>query len=106
MLDSGLVNHGTGTYRNMVTFGEDPAVEVWGHVVTDIHFCEVFVVSHLIVWDLHALLEGDSVVVVAGSNRWGNTRVGSISSNDNIDFKSFFLTLVLSVDIVDIVNNT
>lgn len=36
--------------------GEHPAVEVRGHVVADVHLCEVLVVVHLVLWDTDTLL--------------------------------------------------
>ena len=41
----------------MIVFGEDPAIEVRGHIVSDIHLCHVLVIIHLVLWNADALLQ-------------------------------------------------
>ena len=36
--------------------GIQRTIEVWGHVVTNIHLSQVLVVLHLVIWDADALL--------------------------------------------------
>ena len=85
LLNLGLVNpHGAGSNRNMVVFGEDPRIEVGRNVVTDIHFCQIFVVSHQAVWQTNALLKRDRVVIKACINGLSDAGVRAICTNDNI----------------------
>lgn len=42
---------------DVVILGEDPAVEVWGHVIAHVHLCQVHVVRHLVVRDADTLLQ-------------------------------------------------
>mmetsp|Transcript_307 Transcript_307/g.543 ORF Transcript_307/g.543 Transcript_307/m.543 type:complete len:299 (-) Transcript_307:75-971(-) len=72
----------------MVVLGEDPGVEIRRDVVTNVHFCQLFVVLHLVIWNLDSLLERNGVVVVTGVDGLGNTRVGTVSTNDHVKLQS------------------
>ena len=41
----------------MVTFWEDPAVEVRRDVVTNVHLSQILIVLHLVSWELDTLLQ-------------------------------------------------
>ena len=56
------------THSDVVVLGEHPAVEVRGHIIADVHLCQVLVVVHLVVRDADALLEGNGVVVLTCSS--------------------------------------
>mmetsp|Transcript_35186 Transcript_35186/g.85237 ORF Transcript_35186/g.85237 Transcript_35186/m.85237 type:complete len:319 (+) Transcript_35186:571-1527(+) len=86
LLDGRAVDNGTGSNTNVVVLGEDPSVEIRGDVVTDVHLSHLFVEGHLLIRDLDALLEGDGEVVLSSVHGLGDTGVGSIGTDDQINF--------------------
>ena len=56
LLDSSLVDNGSGADGHVVVLGEHPSVEVRGDIVTDVHLSKVLVVLHLVIGDTDALL--------------------------------------------------
>jgi hypothetical protein len=97
LLDGRAVHDSTGADANMVVLGEHPAVEVGGHVVTDVHLGEVLIEGHLLVVDLDALLEGDGVVVFAGLHGLGNTRVCAVGTDDDVNLELLWRAGLLAV---------
>mmetsp|Transcript_15478 Transcript_15478/g.10838 ORF Transcript_15478/g.10838 Transcript_15478/m.10838 type:complete len:277 (+) Transcript_15478:891-1721(+) len=89
----------------MVVLGEHPAVEVRGHVITDVHLSEVLVELHLLVIDLDALLEGNGEVVLAGIDGLGDTGVGAVSADHDVNLHVLLgaHALTVVVGIVDLV---
>ena len=85
LLDGGTVDDGAGADTDVVVLGEDPAVEVGGDVVTDVHLGHLLVELHLVVGDLDALLEGDGEVVKAGVHALGDAGVGTVGTDDDVD---------------------
>jgi len=85
LLDGRSVDDGTGSDSNVVVLGEDPTVEIRGDIVTDVHLSHFFVEGHLVFRDLNSLLESDGEVVFTGIHGLGDTRVGTIGSDDHID---------------------
>mmetsp|Transcript_13732 Transcript_13732/g.28795 ORF Transcript_13732/g.28795 Transcript_13732/m.28795 type:complete len:272 (-) Transcript_13732:101-916(-) len=69
----------------MVVLGENPSVEIRGDIVTDIHLSHLFVENHFVVRDLDSFLEGNGEVVFTGVHSLGDTRVGTISTDNHID---------------------
>mmetsp|Transcript_68929 Transcript_68929/g.162082 ORF Transcript_68929/g.162082 Transcript_68929/m.162082 type:complete len:332 (-) Transcript_68929:159-1154(-) len=92
-LNALLVNDSAGSNGDMITLGEHPCIEVWRNIVSHIHLSTVLVVVHLVFRDLHALLECDRVLVIAGLDVLGNTAVCAISADHNIHLQSFLLSL-------------
>mmetsp|Transcript_13966 Transcript_13966/g.29243 ORF Transcript_13966/g.29243 Transcript_13966/m.29243 type:complete len:207 (-) Transcript_13966:152-772(-) len=77
----------------MVTLGEDPGIEVWGDVLTDVHLGPFLVVLHLLLIDLHALLEGNGILVIPCLDVLGDTAVRTVSADDNIHFQGLLFAL-------------
>mmetsp|Transcript_19205 Transcript_19205/g.28669 ORF Transcript_19205/g.28669 Transcript_19205/m.28669 type:complete len:308 (-) Transcript_19205:96-1019(-) len=88
LLDGGSVHNGSSSNSNVVILGEDPSVEIGGNIISNIHLCHLFVEVHLLLSDLNTLLESNSEVVFTGVHGLGNTRVGSIGSNNKINIHS------------------
>mmetsp|Transcript_16662 Transcript_16662/g.33604 ORF Transcript_16662/g.33604 Transcript_16662/m.33604 type:complete len:315 (+) Transcript_16662:593-1537(+) len=85
LLDGGAVDNGSSSDTNVVVLGEDPSVKVGRHIITNVHFSHFFVEFHLVVRDLNAFLEGNGKVVLASIHSLGNTRVGTISTNNKVN---------------------
>mmetsp|Transcript_95689 Transcript_95689/g.298955 ORF Transcript_95689/g.298955 Transcript_95689/m.298955 type:complete len:254 (-) Transcript_95689:340-1101(-) len=68
----------------MVTLGEDPGVEVRRDVLAHVHLGPLLVVLHLLVVHLHALLEGDGVLVVPRLDVLGDAAVGAVGAHNDI----------------------
>eukprot|EP00968_Pinguiococcus_pyrenoidosus_P016466 scaffold1596_cov302-Pinguiococcus_pyrenoidosus.AAC.35 len=77
LLDGRAVHDGASAHADVVILGEDPSVEVGADIVTHVHLSELLVERHLLIVDLDALLEGDGVVVLAGTDGLGDARVGT-----------------------------
>mmetsp|Transcript_4181 Transcript_4181/g.5824 ORF Transcript_4181/g.5824 Transcript_4181/m.5824 type:complete len:209 (+) Transcript_4181:681-1307(+) len=84
LLDGRTINNSSSSYTNMVVFGENPSVEVWGNIVSNIHLSHFFVKGHLFLGDLDALLEGNCEVVLSSVHSLSNTGVSAISSDNDV----------------------
>lgn len=73
---------------HVVAFRENPRVEVWGDVVSDVHLGEVFVVFHFVVRQFDSLLERDGAGVVSGFDGFRHAAVGSVGADDDVDGES------------------
>mmetsp|Transcript_9257 Transcript_9257/g.21350 ORF Transcript_9257/g.21350 Transcript_9257/m.21350 type:complete len:233 (-) Transcript_9257:261-959(-) len=93
LLDSGAVHNRSGSNSDVVVLGEDPSVEVRRNIVTNVHLGHLFVELHLFVGDLDTFLECDCVVVLAGIHGLGNTRVGTICSNNQVHIHGLLFLL-------------
>mmetsp|Transcript_1927 Transcript_1927/g.4195 ORF Transcript_1927/g.4195 Transcript_1927/m.4195 type:complete len:472 (+) Transcript_1927:126-1541(+) len=87
LLDGRLVDDSSRAHGDVVVLREHPAVEVGRDVVSDVHFREVLVVLHLLVRQRDALLEGDGVVVLAGTHRLGDAGVGTVGADDDVNLE-------------------
>jgi hypothetical protein len=85
LLDSRAVHNSSSSDTDVVVLGEDPSVKVGRDVVTDIHLSHLFVELHLLVGDLDTLLESNSKVVLPGIHGLGNTRVCTVTTDDEVD---------------------
>mmetsp|Transcript_34308 Transcript_34308/g.76133 ORF Transcript_34308/g.76133 Transcript_34308/m.76133 type:complete len:465 (-) Transcript_34308:340-1734(-) len=105
LLNGSLVDDSAGADGHVVVLGEHPAVEVRGHIITHVHLSQVLVVLHLVIGDADALLEGNGVVILAGINVLGDTAVGTVSTNHNVNLHSLghadlaALSIVIVVDL-------
>ena len=104
LLDGRTVDNGTGSNTNVVVLGEDPSVEIRGDIVTDVHLGHFFVEFHLLIRDLDALLEGDGEVVKSSVHGLGDTRVGTIGSNNHIDIHGLGNTSTGSLNVFLVVD--
>lgn len=89
LLDGGAVDNGTSSNSDVVVLGEDPSVEIGGNIISDVHLGHFFVELHLVIRDLNSLLEGNGKVVKTGIHGLGDTRVGTVGSDNKIDFHGF-----------------
>ena len=87
LFDAGFVDlHRSSTNGYVVVFGEYPGVEVGRNVVTDIHFCQVVVICHLIFRQTDALLESDRIIIIPCINFLGNAGICPICTDNCIHF--------------------
>ena len=89
LLDSRSVDDGSGSNTDVVVLGEDPTVEIWRDIVTDVHLSHFFIELHLLVRDLDAFLECDGEIVGSSIHGFGNARVRAISTNNQINVHRF-----------------
>merc|ERR1719188_2065244 len=87
-LDALLIHHRASADGNVIILREHPRVEVWRHVLADVHLGPLLVVLHLALVNAHALLEGDRILVVPGVDQLGHPAVGTVSPYDDVDLKS------------------
>mmetsp|Transcript_3803 Transcript_3803/g.8379 ORF Transcript_3803/g.8379 Transcript_3803/m.8379 type:complete len:298 (+) Transcript_3803:504-1397(+) len=87
LLNAGAVDHGAGTNRDVVVLREHPRIKIGRHVVTHVHLGKFFVELHLVLRDLHSLLECDRILIVTSIHRLCNARVGSICADDHIELR-------------------
>mmetsp|Transcript_742 Transcript_742/g.1646 ORF Transcript_742/g.1646 Transcript_742/m.1646 type:complete len:271 (+) Transcript_742:624-1436(+) len=87
LLNGSLVHHSSGSNGNVIILGEHPSVEIWRHIISDIHLSQILVVLHLLIIDANTLLESNSIICFSSTNVLCNTRVCSISSNDHVNLQ-------------------
>mmetsp|Transcript_101268 Transcript_101268/g.123990 ORF Transcript_101268/g.123990 Transcript_101268/m.123990 type:complete len:327 (-) Transcript_101268:164-1144(-) len=92
-LNALLVDHGASANSYVIALGEDPGIEVRRDILADVHLCSFLVVVHLLLRDLHALLEGNGILIVSSLNILSHTAIGTICSDDHIHFQSLLHTL-------------
>lgn len=69
-------------YSNVVIFGKYLSVEVWGNIIVDIYFCEVFVVCYEVFREMNMFLKGDCVIVIFCINSFSYMGVCFICFNN------------------------
>mmetsp|Transcript_76284 Transcript_76284/g.120466 ORF Transcript_76284/g.120466 Transcript_76284/m.120466 type:complete len:499 (-) Transcript_76284:183-1679(-) len=92
LLDALLVHHRAGAHGHMVTLGEDPGIEVRRHILAHVHLGPLLVVIHLLLRDLHSLLEGNGIFVVSSFDIFGHPAVGAIGPNHHIHLQGLLHT--------------
>ena len=96
--------HRAGTNCHVVVFREHPGVEIGRHICADVHLSEILVIRHLLRWKFDPFLEGNRHFVITRVHCFGHPGVGTISANDQIHIKGFWVPCWTTLAVVGVVN--